>query len=247
MNIAKRYYFHLTGLLMAVLLMTSCGKEYYQDGGVHDPNFDGTVMDFLESRPDLFDTLTIVVKLADFENTLRNEEVTFFAPPNTSIRKTIDELNQNLYLSGRDTVTSPEQIDATVWRQFLSQYVFKGRSSLRDFPQIDTLSMEAFPGQGYYSYEGEEMNIGVLYNDIVTKNSDGVVQTVRYAGYRQLYLNAYGGMNLAGLTTAPVATSDLQTTNGTVHVLQFSKHSFGFNIYDFIQLAFARGITYPKD
>lgn len=247
MNITKRYWIYIVGFAMTLSITVSCGKDYYDDGGVHEVNFDGTVMDFLESRPDLFDTLTTIVKLADFENTLRTEEVTFFAPPNTSIRKTVNELNEYLYRLGQDTVSSPEQVDASVWRHFLSMYVLKGKSLLKDFSQIDTLSMQAFPGQGYYTYDGEEMNVGVLYNDIKTKNSDGVEQIIRYAGYRQLYLNAYGGFSIHGLTTAPVATSDIQPRNGSVHVLQYSKHAFGFNSIDFIQLATARGITYPND
>lgn len=247
MNITKTNCSYIAGLALALFMMASCTKDYYKDGDVHEPNFQGTVMDFLESRPDLFDTLTTVVKLADFQNTLASEEVTFFAPPNASIRKTINSLNEYLYISGQDTITSPEQVDSSVWHHFMSRYVFKGKSLLRDFPQIDTLSMQAFPGQGYYSYDGEEMNIGVLFNDVVTKNADGVEQIVRYAGYRQLYLNAYGGFTVHGLTTAAVATSDIQPTNGSVHVLQYSQHTFGFNANDFIELAIARGITYPND
>lgn len=247
MNKTKIFCSYMASLALALLMMASCSKDYYQDGGEHEPNFEGTVMDFLNSRPDLFDTLTTVVKLADFQNTLASEEVTFFAPPNASIRKTINALNQYLYTSGQDTITSPEQVDPSVWHYFMSKYIFKGKSLLRDFSQIDTLSMQAFPGQGYYSYDGEEMNIGVLFNDVVTKNADGVEQIVRYAGYRQLYLNAYGGFSTHGLTTAPVATSDVQPRNGSVHVLQYSKHTFGFNAIEFIQLAVARGITYPND
>ncbi|MFD1771309.1 hypothetical protein [Sphingobacterium suaedae] len=243
----KNYLNYIAALAFFLMLLASCKKEYYQDGGTHNPNFDGTAMDFLESRKDLFDTLTQIVKLAGFENVLRNEEITFFAAPDPAIGKTLRGLNRFLYLSGQDTVKELDQIDPVVWRFFVSKYILKGKSVLKDFPQLDTTNMQAFPGQGYYTYDNEPMHIGVIFNDIKTKNADGVEQIVKYAGYRQLYFSDFGGFSISGLTVGPVATSDIQPTNGVVHVLQYSKHNFGFNSEDFILRAYNRGIKPPKN
>jgi hypothetical protein len=59
---------------------------------------------------------------------------------------------------------------------------------------------------------------------------------IKYAGYRQLYFNFPYSITSPGdiqeyftpFVTAPVATSDIQPTNGVLHVLQFSKHTLGF-------------------
>ena len=244
MNTFTKY---ISILAFGALIVTSCQKEYYLDSGVHDPNFDGTAMDFLASRPDLFSKLSQAVKIAGLENTLRNETITFFAPPDSSISRTLWSLNRNLYLAGRDTVSELSQIDPSVWRFFLSKYILNGKFLLKDFPQLDTLNLHAFPGQGYLTYDEEPMNIGVIYNDIVTKNADGVDQIVKYAGYRQLHINDLGGYSISGLTVGPVATSDIQPVNGAVHVLQYSKHLFGFDPTEFIAKVYTTGVKPIED
>jgi len=234
---------HLAVLGFALLVLaSSCSKDYYKDGGLHDPNFDGNIMEFLDSRRDLFDTLAQVIRLAGFENVLANEEVTFFAPPDPTISRSLRYLNEGLYLSGLDTVKQLDQIHPDAWRFFLSKYTLKGRFVLKDFPQLDTMSMQAFPGQGYVTYAGQRVNIGVVYADVRTRNADDVEQIVKYAGYRQLHINAYGGFSVSGLTLGPVATSDIRPTNGVVHALQFSRHSFGFRASDFMDRVYATGV-----
>ncbi|WP_315823573.1 hypothetical protein [Paraflavitalea speifideaquila] len=62
---------------LLLLVISSCNKSNYQDGGTLDPAFKGATMDYLASRPELFDSLTKVIRLAGLEQTLKSEEVTF--------------------------------------------------------------------------------------------------------------------------------------------------------------------------
>lgn len=233
-------------VLLSLIVMTSCQKEYYLDEGVHDPNYDGTTMEFLASRPELFDSLTRIIKLSGLEDVINEGPATFFAPPNASINKSVVMLNRQLYLTGQDTVLELNQIDPAVWRKYLARYIVDDKFLLKDFPQIDTLNLNVYPGQGYLSHLDEPMNIGVLYNDVTSENSAGVVQTIKYAGYRQLYISyVYDFSDESTATqfiTAPVATSDIQTHSGALHVLNFSKHSFGFDAFDFVSTAYSTGI-----
>lgn len=223
-------------IISLIMGLSSCKKEHYIDGGLHNPNYDGTILQFLKSRPELFDTLVKVVSLADYETLLDdpNANITFFAPTSQSITKSITALNRQLYLKGQDTVLNVNQVAPEVWKKYLAKYIFPDKYLLKDYPQIDTSDMLAYPGQGYLAINGEPMNIGTFYNDVVTKNSAGVTQIVKYAGYRQILMN-YNN---------PVATSDIQPTNGVVHVLQFARHSFGFFTYDFANDAMNKGISY---
>lgn len=233
-------------VLLSIIMMSSCQKEYYLDDGVHDAQYDGTTMQFLASRPELFDSLTRIIKLSGLEEVINTGPVTFFAPPNASINKSVVMLNSYLYLNGQDTVLELSQIDPSVWRKYLARYIVDDTFLLKDFPQIDTMNLEVYPGQGYLSYLDEPMNIGVLYNDVTSENSAGVVQTIKYAGYRQLYLSyVYDFSDESSATqfiTAPVATSDIQTHSGALHVLNFSKHSFGFDANDFVGNAYSIGV-----
>lgn len=222
--------------ISALVVLASCTKEYYQDGGVHNPKYDGTIMQFLKSRPELFDTLVKVAEMTKYGSLLDdpNANVTFFAPASQSINKTVISLNRELFAKGQDTVLDVRQISPEVWEKFLGYYIYNDRYTLKDYPQIDTNDILTYPGQGYISYNGEAMNIGTFYNDVVSKNNAGIEQVMKYAGYRQILINR----------SNPVATSDIQPTNGVLHVLNFSKHSFGFYTYDFINNAINKGIIY---
>jgi len=233
-------------LLLMIIFSSACKKEYYLDSGTHEAQFDGTTMDYLKSRPELFDSLIRVIKLAELENVIDNQSMTFFAPANATINKSVFLLNRQLYLLGQDTVKQLDQIDPSVWKKYLSRYILPGKYLLKDFPQLDTTNLDVYPGQGYITFAEEPMNIGVLYNDVVSKNSAGVEQTIKYAGYRQLYISyVYNFSNESSANqfiNAPVATSDIQTNSGVLHVLNFSKHNFGFNAYDFSSTAYSIGI-----
>lgn len=225
-------------LLLAIicqLCATSCqDKSYLEDGGIADPYFNGTVMDFLESRPDLFEELVEVIHYADMEDVFERDEITFFAPTDWSIERSMERLNYNWYnLQGKDSVSRITQVKPEVWRELLSLYIIKDRYVLRDIAQLDTAAMGAYPGQAYVSYESRPMNMGVVYHD---------ANGIKYAGYRQLLYSYVNDFVNNDLTNAYVATSDIQPINGVVHVLRFIDHSFGFNESMFISKAIAAGI-----
>ena len=233
---------------VVTFLLGSCQKNYFEDSGTHAPKYDGTVVDYIKQRKDVFDSLYKVIQLSGLESVLNQEGVTFFAPGDASIRRSLISLNRELYERGRDTVFTLDQVHPDVWREYLSMYIFNDTYLLKDIPQIDTINLEIFPGQGFLSYGGTNMNIGVNYNDVVSKNSEGEFQTIKYGGYRQLFLayirsvsniGSYGGM-----VNAPVASSDIQTRNGVIHALEYRRHAFGFVTSNFVNSAYTKGIIY---
>jgi len=225
-------------MLATVLLLLSSCKKYYFDSGKHDPKYNGTVLQYLKSKQSFFDSTLTVINLAGMDDVLSNEKVTFFAPPSGSVFKSINKLNRYLRNTGKDTVSQLSQIKPEVWRNTLSQYIFKGTFLLKDYPQRDTLAYLAYPGQNYTSYGGRIMNVGAIFND-----AGGVV----YAGYRQLYLAYIPDLSnpQVALQNNPVATSDIQTTNGVIHVLTKLKHGYGFNGDAFIDQVISAGILPP--
>jgi hypothetical protein len=204
-------------LTFALLLFVlgSCNKSNYQDGGTLDPVFKGSTMDYLQSRPDMFDSLSKVIRLAGMEQTLKSEEVTFFAPPQQTIEKTIRIVNLLLKSYGKDTVYNLGQIKPAVWKKMLNRYIFKHKKSLTDYPQVDFLNVPVFPGQSYVSYGGDVMNVGVRYGD---------AGGVQYAGERSLYLSFIASLSSPtnSWINAAVATCNVTTNNGYIHVLRFS-------------------------
>jgi hypothetical protein len=205
---------------LATLLISSCSKDdYYIDGGKANPSFNGTIMDYLNSNPK-FDTIAQIVKLAGLEDVLTNEDVTFFAPTDEVIRRTIGtarsehpglNLNSALFNAGKDTIITLADVDPELWRKYLMRYIFKGKRVLKDYPQIDFDLTQLYPGGYYWGYNNDLSNIGVVYND---------VNSVRYTGYRQLALSFVPDPSSPNrFYTGAVATSDIQPKNGVVHVL----------------------------
>lgn len=224
--------------LVIVLVITGCQKQdYFKDTGVHTPNYEGSVLQYLQSKPAYFDSLTKIIKLAGMESIFSNEEITFFAPADSSIRSSIKLLNQELRNLGMKEVARLEQIKPEVWRTQLSRYLFKGKKSMNDFPQIDGENLSAYPGQIYASYDGLIMNVGVFYSD---------AGGVKYAGYRQLQLSYIPSpsapRDYRSWWTVTVASVNVAPSNGYVHVLRYPTHFFGFEPRQFIENAIAKGI-----
>ncbi|MGV8878763.1 MAG: hypothetical protein ACOH2A_07005 [Sphingobacteriaceae bacterium] len=247
----NRYLKPLTLLaLLAVMVISSCQKDnYYVDGGKSDPVFKGNILQYLESNPK-FDTIAQIVKLAGMEDVFANEKVTFFAPTDEVIRRTIGQvdavnielrggLNQALFNVGKDTIKTLSDVDPNIWKKFLSRYIFKGVYKLKDYPQLDFDLKPIYPGSFYKSYNGDLANIGVVYNG---------VNGVKYTGYRQLSFSYIpDSSNPSRYIPIAVATSDIQPSNGIVHVLAVfvgnnssgvdkigaTEHSFGANFFGF--------------
>jgi hypothetical protein len=223
-NTIKKYIAPIICSVILAITVSSCSKDnYYKDGGIAKAQFNGTVLQYLQSNPK-FDTIAQIVKLAGMEDIFSKENITFFAPTDEVVRRTIgivngnipllqNGLNQKLFDLKKDTIKQLKDIQGSIWKKFLMRYVFKGKFLLKDYPQLDFNLRPLYPGGYYYGYNGDLANIGVVFN---------TVNTVKYAGYRQLTIQAvvdpsnpsnyYGGC-------APIASSDIQPTNGVVHVL----------------------------
>lgn len=199
-----------------------CKKEYFINSGLHNAKYEGNVMQYLESQPFLFDTLVQVIKLAGVEKYFTDSTITFFAPADSSINRTYQYINQQLKLSGSDTLTALDNIKPEFWRNTLMMYMFSDARGLEEFQQLDMANRSAFPGEYIRSMGGRVMNVGVIFND---------ANGLKYQGYRQLNL-AYipnPSSPLQGWRMTRIATSNIQPTNGYVHVLNYPSHYFGFD------------------
>ena len=224
----RNVFFYLS---IMVLITASCTKDkYYTEGGKSDPVFKGTILQYLESKPVPFDSVVAVIKLAKLETQFSGENITFFAPTDYSIKKAILNTNAFLYRYGKDTINTLNDIDPAIWKKYLQMYMFHGSNKLKDYYQIDFSLKSVYPGQNYYSYNNTIFNIGVEYNDVVyTDASNNSVKGIKYAGYRQLKLSYIYDLSdpQNSWYTSTVASSDIQPSNGVVHVLN-NNHVFGF-------------------
>lgn len=242
----KRYF---TSIALCSVLLTmivsSCSKDdYFVDGGPAKAKYEGNMLQYLETHPK-FDSVAQIVKLAGLESVFTTENITFFAPTDEVIRRTIglvntnipevqNGLNQRLFAAGKDTIKVLSDVPSGTWRKYLMRYMFKGTNVLKDYPQLDFNLKPLYPGGFYLGYNNDLSNIGVVYN-----NSNGVA----YTGYRQLSISFIPDpANYSNFIAAAVASSDIQPSNGVVHALAITlrgnigavltyngANSFGFN------------------
>ncbi|HMI02808.1 MAG TPA: fasciclin domain-containing protein [Pedobacter sp.] len=208
--------------LALLLVFASCRKdEYYFDGGVQNPVFDGNMLQYLQSKPGSFDTISSIIKIAGLEREFQDDNLTFFAPTDEAVRLALKDANQLLYQRGRDTLKVLEDISPEIWRKYLMRYMFKGANKVNDYYQLDLTLQAVYPGQSYYSYNKTILNIGVIYDDI---------NGIKYAGYRHLAISYIPDLNrpLENWLRTDVSSSDIQPTNGVVHTLRLD-HRFGFD------------------
>ncbi|MDO4162804.1 MAG: fasciclin domain-containing protein [Bacteroides sp.] len=224
----------LLAAFMSVLMSNCQDDSYLIDGGISTPNYDGTIWEYLNSRPDYFETLVKIIEIADMVDVFDSEEITFFAPTDWSINGSVNYLSERLYrYLGEDSIYDLRQIPAEVWKEYLSMYILKGSYLLNDIPQIDTTNIASYSGQAYLSYGGRSMNAGVVYAD---------ASGVKYAGYRQIIYSYVNDFTTMDMQNAYIATCNIQPTNGVVHVIRFIDHAFGYYYTEFAAKAINAGI-----
>lgn len=216
--------------VMTALLLVCCAcskDKYYQDSGQHDPAFKGSSMDYLDAVPFYFDTVASVVRLAGMEEVFNSDTLTFFAPTDRSVLRLVQFLNGELYRQGYDTLKTLADVPQSIWQKYLQMYMFHGNNELKDYPQIDYNLLNTYPGQGYLSWFGTPMNIGVVFND-----DNGV----KYVGYRQLTLAWIPdpARPKENWTIEYIASCNITTYNGVVHTINNNHLFFGFSPYLFL-------------
>jgi len=223
----------LVSLSLAAAL-TACNGDYLVDGGTSEPNYDGTIMQFLESRPDLFEDLVTVVRLTSWKDVFSNPDVkvTFFAPTDFAIEAAMTYVNYYLYnYEGVKPLTDLSQIKASVWEDLIGMYVMEDTYRLNDIAQIDTVALSAYPGQTNRTYDQKfKMTMGVCYHD---------AGGIKYVGYRQIL---YSYPDMAHPVYAYVATCNIEPSNGVIHVLRID-HTLGFDRTALLQQAIEAGIS----
>lgn len=220
----KKYTTFLLPGLLALLLLAACKKDdYFKDGGLQNGKLNVNTYEFLQSNPVYFDTVVAIVEAAGMKDMLSKENVTFFAPHNFSILKAMNMLNAVRYGLNQDSLHIAD-IPAEIWQQYLLRYTFRDRYLLKDIARRDSRMLQVYPGQYLESAGGYIMNLGVQFSDY---------SGTKDVGPRMVQITDVGDFANPVNITNNVGTSDIQTTNGVVHMLD-GNHGFGFNMMAFV-------------
>lgn len=218
----------IIAVLFTILLLNACKKDYYVDGGLADPHYNGSIYDYLVNTPYWFDTISYIIDRAGMKEILQRDTVTFFSPTDDAVKVVMNALNEYRYYNVQDSVHL-QDIDPEVWKHFLSMYLLKGKYLAKQFARVDPVNVYAYPGINYVMDGGYVLNIGLIYQNY---------NNVEAVGPRIIRLTdiTYDPQNFQNNPSISVATSDIQPKNGVLHVLN-NNHVFGFRGGTFIRLA----------
>jgi hypothetical protein len=224
----KKIFQRPLALICLVLLTQACKKDYYADGGLANPVYNGTIYDYLTEKTMYFDTIKQIVDLAGMKDMMMSDTITFFAPTDDVIRVAMNDLNAERYATMKDSVTLSD-IGAEVWRKFLGMYILKGKRVAGTFPRVSPENISAFPGINYIMLDGYILNIGLEYTSY---------NGVEAVGPRILMVTdiTFDPTNFRNNPKVRVVSSDIQPKNGVIHALSIS-HTFGFRRNEFTRVA----------
>src|SRR5690606_2383545 len=212
MKVNKVYIF-----LFLLVLVSGCAKDKgFYDQSLQKVKFDGTIMDYLTSKPGVFDSLLKVVKRTQIDKMLMDStNITLFAPTNSSFQLAI----QNLYNTRRESDKAMEYLSNLEYNHLdtmMSQYLVRGFFSSDSMVTKDGIQLFDFR-------YNRKMN-AKLTTATSSGFMDGGPKIIEYSDTKNSQFNR-------NWITATTASINIETNNGMIHVLSPS-HIFGFN--DFV-------------
>lgn len=201
-----------------VICFLSCkkGNDFFYDYTEEAAVFDGTILKYLESRPQTYDSLLLVLdRFPDLREKLdqTNDTLTLFAPTNRSFSLSVDALNTTRALTNRQPLYL-EDVPLLDLDSMICRYVFEDLIDIDQLqPFIDGLNIDSYK----YGYRMHAQYDVLSASGIV----DGGQQQIIFSDVNNSIFQRYW----QNINTNSV---DIRTKNGVIHVLA-SGHDFGFN------------------
>ncbi len=211
---------NILGMASAVLLFIAFSSCQKVDGDYNAVNksidkYNGSIYDYLKSRPGEFDSLLAVIDRVGLADTLKNQQgITFFAVRNESFQQVVSRYNLSrkvrnkkaLYLKDRTV----EFLDSIV-----SRYIIKGEYFADDLNFNDGLKLNSVKWK--YPMSGK----------LITGNASGLIKGgPAYIQFSSTNRSSY----LKDWVNANTYAINIKANNGVVHILE-PLHPFGFGDY----------------
>lgn len=222
----RRTVLYRLGVVVTVVLgLVSCSDEYYSDGGILDPNIgklEESTMSYLRSAGADFDTLVTLIDLTGMSSEIDNK-CTFFATPDYSIKKYLELRLVELETQPESLDQIPDDIMDEI-EEIIRNYIISDETIMRDDL---TTTYTMFTTNG-----GREARLNLTIDDYLSNPNMGA----EYIKYSVNMKREPVGEDIDDtevsdrFMTVDILTSNLESTNGVIHILVPDSHMFGFDI-----------------
>lgn len=205
----------IIGVLLLLLAACQKGDPYYENVSVGDSYYDGTILEFLESNPQNYDSLLLALDMVpQLRKRLGNidSQTTFFATTNSSFVNAFEALNIARKKLNKKAIYI-EDIPFAIMDTTLNKYAI---------PEIFlTKDIETYvEGKVVQTQTGHRMHM--IYE--MTSASgllEGGQQRIKYSDTNNSIFHRYWQHSFTSVV-------NIKTKNGVVHILAPS-HSFSFS------------------
>lgn len=189
-------------IFITIAFLASCEKDYRHDTGLADGYHDCSMMDYLRSDHNNWDSIVVAIEHAGltsiFEGTNPGyKEITFFGPTNTSIRKFF------LEQAGETTYQSIREMPVELVRDMILAYLVEGKKRKESFDHEIKGTLTG--GTEVYSLNNIKLRV---YRTRTEFNG------IPDIGPEELKIHAITSGQMA-----TIASADIETNNGVVHSL----------------------------
>jgi len=201
-----------TGALLLLLVIAGCKKDNTYRNAKPTAEVPVNTYDFLKSQQGLYDTLLYLVDKAGLTDTLKKENITFFAPQDYSIKTALYNLNFSRGKYGFKGDWTLDSVPAAVWDTLLRRYMMRGKVGADSLQYADGVMLNTLA----YNYQMNGKSVPTAASGI----QNGGPLVLQYSDMnRSRFIRDW--------STSITQSIDLKTANGWLHVLE-SKHVFGF-------------------
>ncbi len=206
----------LTGAIL-ILLTAGCSRDYFTDGGSLSLEKTATLgvstTDYLRTQGTLFDTLVTLIEMSGLEAAVNAKGNTFLAPSDYSIYNYLNLVFPDPQKRPASLRAIPQE-EMNKITGILKNYIIPNQEVVRD--KLATT-------YSYFTTYGEKKARFNLVQDDYLGNVKMGAKFIVFS------LNTAAPGQKERYQSVQVATSDLHSTNGVVHLLISSSHIFGFN------------------
>jgi hypothetical protein len=203
-------------VLISALFVVGCKDEYFSDH-LQPVGQSGelgvTTMQYLQNNPSTFDTLTRLIKLTGLESAVNEKGSTFMAPRDYSIHNYFKLLYPDP-ANMPATLDALPQLEKDKIAEIIKDYII---------PKQEIVSRGLATTYSYVVTAGGKK---ARFNVVTTDYLGNVNMGAKYVNFS---LNIAPPADKEQYESVSVATANLRSTNGVLHVLASDAHIFGFN------------------
>lgn len=203
-------------VLLSAVFLLGCKDTYFADDlqpSGQSGDLGVSTMQYLQDHPSTFDTLARLIKITGLEAALNEQGSTFLAPRDFSIHNYFKLLYPDPANRPATLEALPQEVKLAI-AETLKDYIIPKQTIVR--AGLATT----------YSYVQTARGSKARFNIVTTDYLGNVNMGAKFINFS---LNMAPPTDKEQYKTVQIATADLHSTNGVIHLLESDAHIFGFN------------------